>query len=349
MFPPLSSTSSSVHSKQSTVSDHSPGPTVFNTVNTAAPKIEVKSVPSTKATKTRSSRPVNAPAEPFYVAPSTHFLTNQNVGDIKARVELELDGMDGVSYEYFNEKCRWEGVYLVSSSRCKFEINVYKRSSGGHVIEGNRLSGDSIAFVTVYQAVRNLFVSPPQTSTWNSFQPSAPPRRAINQDEEMISLNAVFSMARCPVGEAKLSAAQIFCDMARDPTKHSFLIRNHCVPVLVKLMQVDFQSCNQHAVCALTHLSSSLACQELLRRDTDFLQALLTLCSGDGNYDTVEMRRECARLLANISSCGEGAQDVVTSAGQEKIASFLMSVDGLKDDRLRVHANQARLSLASCT
>lgn len=344
----------SIHSKQSTGHSVGPGPTVFTTANKTAPKVELEVVSSSfKSAKTnsksKSSRPITAPAEPFYVAPSTHFLTNQNVGDIKARVELELDGMDGVSYEFFFEKCRWEGVYLVSSSRCKFEINVYKRTSGGFVVEGNRLCGESIAFITVYQAVRNLFVTPPLTSTWSSFTPTAPPRRTINQDEEMISLNAVFSMARCPVGEAQLSAAQIFCDMTKDTSKHSFLIQNHCVPVLVKLMQVDFQSCNQHAICALAHLSSSLACQELLRRDTDFLQALLPLCSADGNYNSVEMRRECARLLANISSCGEGAQDVVSSAGQQNVASFLMSVDDLKDDRLRLHADRARLSLASCT
>jgi len=167
----------------------------------------------------------------------------------------------------------------------------------------------------------------------------------VDQSEVQKSIAAVVSMATCGVGEAQVSAAQILCNLCNDQTKHTTLLQSGCVPALVRLMNVEFQSCNQHAICALTHLSSSRNCQEVLMRDRSFLQTLLPLCS-DGNYNSIEMRRECARLLANLS-CG-GAREVVRSAGEQRVEAWLQSVEGLKDERLRVHADRAKGFLSDC-
>ena len=315
------------------------------------PKVEVTlNVPSSSKclVSTKPPGPICAPAEPFYVAPSTHFLTKQNAGDIKARVEVGLDGLIGVSYEFFTDKCRWEGVYLVGSSRCKFEFNVYKRSCGGHIIEGNRLSGDSMAFVIVYQAIRNSFIPSEGDYVPPAMLPIPDSIDEICPRDIDGSIDGVLSMANSGKGEAQLGASQIFCDIfSRSEDIHLVKKYAECLSALVDLVNVDFQSCNQHAICALAHLSSSHACQELLIRDAGFLKTLLPLCSSDGNYNSIEMRRECARLLANISNCRgtAGAKQVVTSAGQHNVESFLQSVDTLKDDRLRVHAERAKVSL----
>jgi hypothetical protein len=197
-----------------------------------APKIEV--TPSTSVSRStsgggKSSRPIAVPPEPFYVAPSTHFLTKQNVGDMKARVEVELKNQPGLSFEFFPAKCRWEGVYLDGAARCKFEINVYKRSSGGLVVEGNRLSGDSYAFINIYKAVRNAFDASSETNSEPPL-PVPPSRRVPDASAIQSSITAVLAMANSGIGEAQVGAAQIFCNLASDHSMHSALLSNECIP-----------------------------------------------------------------------------------------------------------------------
>mmetsp|Transcript_6201 Transcript_6201/g.10136 ORF Transcript_6201/g.10136 Transcript_6201/m.10136 type:complete len:423 (-) Transcript_6201:242-1510(-) len=325
---------------------------VAKTLNKATPQIEVANKVTSQAPSAKPNRPITVPVEPFYIAPATHFLTTLNAGDIKARVETVLRGISGVSYEFYADKCRWEGVYLVSSVRCKFEFNVYRRQSGGFVVEGNRLNGDSMAFITVYKAVRSRFVTSPDDQEPIPMLPIPDSLNDVSVSDMDEGIDGVLSMAYSGKGEAQLGASQIFCDIFnRADSTHLISKYAECLTALVDLVNVDFQSCNQHAICALAHLSSSHECQEMLIKDTSFLQTLLPLCSADGNFNSMEMRRECARLLANISSCKgtEGAQEVVSHAGLQHVQSFLQSVDNLKDDKLRVHAERARDSLSKVT
>jgi len=305
----------------------------------ATPKIEIIA---------SSSRPLVVPPEPFHVSPLTHFVTKFNVGDTKARVEAGLSGVLGVAFEFFSAKCRWEGVYLVGSSRCKFEFNLYKRLSGGLIVAGNRLSGDSFAFVIVYKAVALSFDDPSLVFPETPRLPIPPPKKPADPHAIKKSIDAVLRMASSGIGEAQVGAAQILCDLSKKETMHADLISNGCVDVLVKLTEFKFEACDQHAICALANLSSSRSCQEVLIRDQAFLHSLLHLCR-DGSFDTIEMRRECARLLANLSSGEEGARQVVASAGPGHVSTWLGSVQDLKDERLRTHANSVRNSLAACT
>jgi hypothetical protein len=348
----LSSRNPPDFSENTFLQTHNKAINVLKTPNDVTPRIEATHNASSSGPIAKPTCPITVPVEPFYIAPATHFLTSLNIGDIKARVETELKGMLGVSYEFFADKSRWEGVYLVGSSRCKFEFNVYKRSSGGFVVEGNRLNGDSMAFVTIYQAIRNRFVTTPEDVEPLPMLPIPDSLKDVSASDMDEGINGVLSMAYSGKCEAQLGASQILCDIFnRGDSTHLISKYAECLTALVDLVNVDFQSCNQHAICALAHLSSSHECQEMLIKDTAFLQTLLPLCSADDNYNSMEMRRECARLLANISSCkgNEGAQEVVSNAGLQHVQSFLRSVDNLKDEKLRVHAERARDSLSKVT
>lgn len=313
---------------------------------TSVPVPQIEVVPSN--TSGTSSRPLTVPPEPFYISPSTHFLTKLNVGDVKARVEVELSSRSGVSFEFFSAKCRWEVVYLVGSSRCKLEINVFKRPSGGFLVEGNRISGDSFAFVSIYKAIHHAFDSSVELAVSHSLPV---PSFDFDLDSNVVdkSIDDILAMATSGLGEAQVGASQIFCDIfSRDDTAHLMSKYTECISALIDLTQINFESCNQHAYCALANLSSTPSCQKELIQNESFLQSLLELCA-DGKYDTIEMRRECARLLANISGVEASAQQIVSCAGRSNIASWLSTVDDLKDERLRLHADRAKVSLASCT
>lgn len=327
-----------------TASSTTPVSTAFNT------SVDVTTKESSKVDKVRSRQPLSVPNEPFHISKSTSFSTQHTASDILAMIQARLEQLEGVSYEFFIEKFRWEGVYLVCSMRCKFEINVYRRASGGYVIEGNRLCGESIAFVGVYRSVYNLFNEKKvEKSTWTSFGPSPPTKRKALDSDVVASLKAVIAMALSSVGEAKVNAAQIFSNMASDSSKHRYLVENDCVPLLIQLMKFEFQSCDQFAAIALTQLSEYPPCRQLLAQNKEFLEILLPLCSTDGNYNSTEMRRKCTQLLANISGADRGAQHVVTAVGRRHVDTFLQNVDSLKDLQQRELANVAKRSLAACT
>lgn len=296
--------------------------------------------------KAKSSHP-RVPSEPIYVSPTTSFITGQGIDDIKAIIDNELRGQDKISSEFFDTKCRWEGVYLDGSIRCKFEVNIYCQQSGDFVVECNRLSGDSFAFVQFFKSIKNRFLSSSEIAQEHRLS-LPPPRQQVQQDRLEKSIRNVVSMADSGVGEAQVSAAQIFCNVSADASKHDMLMHCGCIPALMKLMKVEFESCNEHAVCALANLSSSPNCQDILTKDENFVKTLLPLCSDtDCNYNTIGMRRECARVLANISGAASGAQHVVECAGINSIVSWMENVENMKDEKLRLHADRAKASLAS--
>lgn len=73
--------------------------------------------------------------------------------------------------------------------------------------------------------------------------------------------------------------------------------------------------------------------------DAGILTALLTLAI-DGPYETAEISRESARILANLSS--SMAIRVVHVLGAQAVAVWLTSVDNFQDERLKLHACRAK-------
>lgn len=76
--------------------------------------------------------------------------------------------------------------------------------------------------------------------------------------------------------------------------------------------------------------------------DAGVLPALLTLAT-DGPYNSAEVSRESARILANLSS--RMAARVVDVLGPQVTANWMASVDNLLDGRLKLHASRAKDSL----
>lgn len=298
----------------------------------------------------RSAKPVVVPEQPFHVT-VTNFTSLHDIDTLISIVEVELSTVLEVSYEFYHEKCRWECVYLCGASRCKFEFNVYKNDCGSFIVEGNRLCGDSFPFSTIYRTIRGKFiedlnVSP--TSVMN-FQFIPLPESAVELSSSEIAdaVNPILAMASSQVCESRLTAAQILCDLSLQQNMLEHLCQEECVSALVKLVHVEFNYCNQHAVCALANLSSSRSCQEILLKDKILLQQLILLCT-NGTYCTAEMRRECARLLANLCSSRSGAVNFMQQLGKEEVGRWLLAVDDLTDERLRLHADRARSTLQSC-
>lgn len=297
-----------------------------------------------------TTTPVVVPEQPFYVA-VTQFTTIHDIDMVVSMIDSCLSSVSEVSCQFYHDKCRWECVFLCGSSRCKFEFNVYKNGEGSFIIEGNRLCGDSFPFSTIFRNVRAKFteeMSSSPTSVMN-FQCIPLPEAAFELSfaemaEAVVPIVAMATSGKC---ESQVNAAQIFCDLSLQQNMLEVLCQPECVSALVSLCRVEFDFCNQHALCALANLSSSRSCQEILFRDEAFLQHLIVLCS-NGTYNTAEMRRECARLLANLCSAKASAIRVLQAVGESDMSRWMDSVNDLQDERLRLHAQRAKHSLHTC-
>lgn len=297
-----------------------------------------------------TNRPVLVPDQPFYVA-VTQFATSHNIDTVISMIEYDLSTVAEVAFEFYDEKCRWDCVYLCGPARCKFEFNVYKNGHGSYLIEGNRLSGDGFPFSTIFRNIRSKFTteacSSPKSVMDFQFIPLPETALELTSAEIADAVVPILAMASSGKCESQVIAAQIFCDLSLQQNMLEVLCQVECVHAMVALCRVEFDFCNQHAVCALANLSSSRSCQEVLLQDEIFLHQLLQLCA-NGTYNTAEMRRECARLLANLCSAKASAVKVLQVIDQDHLARWMDSVGDLKDERLRLHADRAKHSLHTC-
>lgn len=314
--------------------------------NVQQPEIHVSVISDIKP----SEAAVSAPPKPAYVTPSS-FLTLLMLSEIVSIIQERLNKVFEVSYEFVPNPCQWTCFFLRGSTRCKFELNVYKASATEFLIEGNRLSGDSASFRTIYQEVKAGFsatsagyngemtVEGPSLLSPSFVSASSPLSDKDSQD----AIQLILSLADCPLIESKIQAAQMLCDLSLQEDMHQALCESGCVAVLLDLVKEDCAICPQHAMCALANLSSSHYCQEKML--TGKALGHLFAMSVDGSFDTLEMRRESARTLANL--CTKYASKVRSCS--DNVSSWIDSVEGIRDDRLRLHAGRAKVSLLSCS
>jgi hypothetical protein len=339
---------------------HSLSPPALNSLPIAPPQLSKGPVSSQTNQKQMLSKaplsivvnkPIVVPDKPFFVA-VTHFCTSRDIDVVVSMVEHELSSSLETSFDFYHERCRWECVYLSGASRSKFEFNTYKNGDGTYIIEGNRLCGDSFPFSTTFRGLRGKFsedMSASPTSVTNfQFIPLPDTVSELSSSDIADAVAPILAMAKSGKCESQVNAAQIMCDLSLQQDMMEVMCQEDCVTSLIKLVRVEFNYCNQHAVCALANLSTSRTCQEILLQDEGFMLHMLQMCC-NGNFNTAEMRRECARLLANVcSSSPSCAVKLVKGVGEDEVACWLDSVDDLKDERLRLHAERACGAMRAC-
>ena len=209
------------------------------------------------------------------------------------------------------------------------------------------VQGDCTAFRTVWSHVKAQMNNEPavEPRAFDAFGLSAPlPATDLLTDEEAVeALQRVLNLATSGLLESRLEAARIFCDLSLHDAMQQHMCDSGCVKALVEdLMACDMcDLTRQHAVFALANLSEAQGCQEAMI-EAGILPTLLHYVK-DGPYNTAEMRREAARILANLSA--RLAHSVVAAVGPRAMAIWLEKVDSFRDERLKLHAERARDAL----
>lgn len=88
-----------------------------------------------------------------------------------------------------------------------------------------------------------------------------PVSQDLSAEDSLQALNVIVEMARASQLDTRAEAAKIFCDLSLQQNMHDILCDAGCLAVLVDLMTIDYDCCNQHAACALANLSASRSCQ----------------------------------------------------------------------------------------
>ena len=271
-------------------------------------------------------------------------------------------------------------MYLRGSSQCKLVVSIYDTGSS-FIVENNRLSGDAEGFRSVYKQLKRE-LSTDENNGYNgnsnfnmasgsgiyhvlndqpkillyseSFTDDSSPILAftdiLSDSESYDLLQPLVRMAQESTIDAKIEASRIMCDLSQNENMQQALCESGCLQALISLTIVSApEVAKQHAILALAHLPVSLSCQEALI-DAGILPAILALISdtsatAEEVYHTREIKREGARILANLSA--RFSTRVVAVVGHRIVQGWIDTVHGIKDERLKLHSERARDSLST--
>jgi hypothetical protein len=234
---------------------------------------------------------------------------------------------------------------LNGSSHCKAQVHIYAGFVNGFVVESNRLAGDSSSFHSLFAQLKTDVSEDGSRGvcydSFTVFTPLPTPYELLESSTDLHGLRPIIRMAQSEFVDAQLEASRTLCQLSNEESLRSQLVELGCVPVLIELLS-NGQSewVQQHALLALANLSDCCDCrQALLSTGTVLIPMLLGLCC-DGTYHTAEVRVLGAYIFAIL--CNHYVAVVAACIGRDALETFIMSVDGLVDERVRLHASRAR-------
>jgi hypothetical protein len=208
---------------------------------------------------------------------------------------------------------------------------------------------------------------------------------SIDEDEYIrANLLPILAMIepKAPI-DVQLEGIRILCDFTMSIDLHRLLVECHCVEKLITLLTSKMSvgdasisgqqaedrcdeetQCHQNALYAIANMSTFRPCQvhkplllspilspmltllqNILVSSDQFLAYLMSHIT-NGTHITAEMRRECARTLANL--CVGLAPKIVRNLGLPVTMKWVATVDSLSDERLKIHATRAKMYIQNC-
>jgi hypothetical protein len=246
---------------------------------------------------------------------------------------------------------QWNINFLSGPNHCKAQVHVYAGFSSGYVVEGNRVSGDSCVFRSMYSQLKTeLALEEDNGVCYDSFTVFTPipnPPALLATSSDLHGLGPIFRMAQSQFAESQLEAARTLCELSNDESMRLQMVTLGCVQVLMELLSVGHSEwVQQHALLALANLSDCCECRyAFFEIGAALMPVILGLCC-DGSYHTAEVRKLGAYILANVSS--HAATSVASLIGTQSLATWMPTVDMICDERVRLHSSRARDNLSVC-
>lgn len=325
-----------------------------------------------------------APKTPFHLIDTHFFCKYLDLNSVVNATENILEDIPEVSRAFESSTCVWttECVDVVGSTQCTINISVYKAKKGvknsknlPFIIECNRMKGDPGVFRRVYATLQEELAevgegacssssSGPSSVTTggvpgmgrNSSVANGSPVHfddyADEADEatQKATIKLMVEMATETRQEARLLAAQFFCDLTADEhmSTSTLCASPACLAALIRLTQGPAnlhgeEAIKYAAVLAISNLSRSNMATKTAIIDAGILPVVLAAIT-NGTHKDAHMRRECASIL-NSLSVGPLAKKVVSVLGYSVVNNLFSAIDDLKDERMKLYAQMARKNL----
>lgn len=162
----------------------------------------------------------------------------------------------------------------------------------------------------------------------------------LSDEEAIKALKPIIMMSEGNL-ESIIESSRIFCVLAAYEGMQQQLCSCGTIQVLLRFLKGDCQISKQNAIFAISYLSES--CQRFIV-NSDILHFLFELAV-EGDYQTLQIRRECACILANLAH--RQSQEILSYVGSKVLSIWISKIDSFLDDKLKIHAYRARNSLES--
>lgn len=228
---------------------------------------------------------------------------------------------------------------------------MYKGVSSGYIIEGHKLSsGDGVIFRTIYDEIRSKFSNETDAfDTHDSFTTAAAAPLPIMEshftdDEIKSTISTILSLSKDRTAESMEEAAHMLYDISMYDGLQQYLCTPAVMDFLTAVLSEDddlFDNAKNCAVLTMANISESIVGQAAVV-DAGSVPTIMKLAC-NGSYGTIEMRRESARILANVAT--KLSSRVAAAMSAAELEAWANSVDDIEDDRLRMHAERAKTML----
>ena len=250
----------------------------------------------------------------------------------------------------------WHGKYLSRSACCCLLLFV-KEERNSFIIEISKIRGDAKPFAEFFSALKALFIPRKNDGGLQQQQQQQSPHvfnfgtlacRPLSDEEFLNGLQPVFRMSKASNFEARLESAKMFCDLFqyKQSQLQSTDIRTACVASVELLIKDIFPEIQEIAVMAMSLMAEV---DDNYRMEWMRSSALLVVTkmvvetpkSPSLNYETIQVRRECAKILVTLAAESNAhllKECIVEQAEMEDDRFFekwMVQVQSIKDSRLR--------------
>ena len=300
------------------------------------------------------------PKKPFYVVPS-HFIVAGKLHKIIKVINDSLLNIREVSFEFntgvYIRKC----VFIHSSTYSKFEFRLYEEEEKKIIVEGNRLTGDSVSFYAVYNNVKAAFTEKDYVACKSINANAVGPvmhgiSHNLTHNEALAALSPFLYMAEEQYVESKHISAEILCEMAYQHDMLTALFSTYAIDILAKLLKFNCRKCcetdNQNCECstikryvilAIAELSNTYMFIAQIMQTPDLLRIIFKFAT-HGPYYTLHMRRAAATIIANCSTKG-WANTIVNTIGKASLKVWFYRTKVSKDKILKNEIERTKKAL----
>lgn len=289
--------------------------------------------------------------------PNSRFvLVQQDQKEIVQDLNKFFSSYTQFDFSYYPKEFLWRCKYLEGACCVEADIQLYSdKRDGSSCVSIRKTKCDTIcpAYSEFYTTFKASFGTEEPRKKVRKAVPclSALPTgmlAPVTNEEFLVAVEPLFSMARFPCVESRLEATKMLCDVSKKDLQYLELpeFKKLVVPLLEELVHDEFDDVRQHAIMAISGFASIASYTESLIA-SGILPALFQLLEDSPDsttsYYTAKIRRTAAAMLASLSRANP--LSVRVQLQQQHccdVEGWMQRVHMLSDNRTREYAIVAK-------